>query len=174
MTSRMGGRSLADGVVGTGRLFELWVAAAIGLWAAGVTLPVLRVTTLFIFEDAVALWPATKALAAEGEWLLATVVFAFTLLFPVAKLAGLWLAYRLPTDRAGARLATRFVDFTGKWSMLDVFVVALIVVILKGNWIAEAETDVGLYCFFVSVLLTMLATFHLRRLQQQAGTETAA
>lgn len=160
-------RSVAASARGLGRLFEVWIAAAFCLWAAGVTMPVLLVTKFYFFEDVVDLTGATKTLLAEGETLLAAVVFIFTLLFPIVKLLGLWAAYRLPMDWAAGRIAIHLVDWTGKWSMLDVFVVALVVVMLKGSWVADAETGPGLYCFFGAVLLTMLATLHLGWLQKQ-------
>ncbi|MEE9447898.1 MAG: paraquat-inducible protein A, partial [Arenicellales bacterium] len=43
----------------------------------------------------------------------------------------------------------------GKWSMLDVFVVAVLVVAVKLRAIAEVQMHYGLYAFAVSVLLTM-------------------
>jgi paraquat-inducible protein A len=46
----------------------------------------------------------------------------------------------------------------GKWSMLDVFVVAVLVVAVKLGAIADVEMRFGLYAFAASVLLTMFIT----------------
>ena len=46
----------------------------------------------------------------------------------------------------------------GKWSMLDVFVVAILVVAVKLGAIANVEMRYGLYAFAASVLITMFIT----------------
>ena len=46
----------------------------------------------------------------------------------------------------------------GKWSMLDVFVVAVLLASVKLAGLAQVEIHSGLYAFAASVLLTMLIT----------------
>ena len=52
----------------------------------------------------------------------------------------------------------------GKWSMLDVFVVAVLVVTVKLGAIASVEARYGLYAFTVAVFLTMYVTARVVRL----------
>ncbi len=160
-------RSVAAQVRGGDTIFEFWLLAAALCWWIGITEPVLNVTKLYLFDETVSLTSAIQTLWTEGEVLLAGIVAAFTLVFPVLKLLGLWLGFRLSMDRPSVALATRIVSVTGKWSMLDVFVIALIIVMLKGSWIADAETGIGLYLFFAAVVLTMVATMHLGWMQNR-------
>ena len=46
----------------------------------------------------------------------------------------------------------------GKWSMLDVFVIAVTIVVTKISRFAEAEARLGIYFFGASILLTMFTT----------------
>ena len=48
-------------------------------------------------------------------------------------------------------------EWLGKWSMLDVLVLALMIFYIKSNGIADASSQPGIYFFFGAVLLTMLA-----------------
>jgi paraquat-inducible protein A len=56
----------------------------------------------------------------------------------------------------------------GKWSMLDVFVVALLVVSVKLGAMAEARVEIGIYAFAASVILTMLLSAWIGRHAQTA------
>ena len=48
--------------------------------------------------------------------------------------------------------------------MLDVFVVAITIVITKISGLVEAEAHVGIYVFAVSVILSMIATMRIEKL----------
>jgi paraquat-inducible protein A len=55
----------------------------------------------------------------------------------------------------------------GKWSMLDVFVVAITIVITKISSFAKAEARLGLYFFGASIMLAMLATGWIERIMKK-------
>ena len=57
----------------------------------------------------------------------------------------------------------RFLAQLGKWSMLDVFIVALIVTAAKLGALAEAEVQYGLYLLLVSTLLNLCISVFLER-----------
>ena len=48
-------------------------------------------------------------------------------------------------------------DFIGRWSMLDVFVAAMLVVVIKLSLISDVEIHAGLYVFIAAVILSMVA-----------------
>ena len=68
----------------------------------------------------------------------------------------LWLWPRLTTERA--RQLFHFVSNMGKWSMLDVFVVAILVLTVKSSGVASIQVSVGFFLFFMSVMLTQFAS----------------
>lgn len=49
-------------------------------------------------------------------------------------------------------------EIFGKWSMLDVFVSAIIIVWVKLGALASAKAENGIYFFGASVLLTMIVS----------------
>ena len=46
----------------------------------------------------------------------------------------------------------------GKWSMLDVFVVAILVLTVKSGGLASVKVTSGFFLFFSSVMLTQCAS----------------
>ena len=87
---------------------------------------------------------------------LGALLFAFSVVFPAAKLA--LLAATTAARPGGGSAVLRLSHHAGKFSMLDVFVVALIVLAVKGMpGGSEAVVGWGLYAFAASVLLSIAA-----------------
>lgn len=134
------------------------VIAAAACLVLGLTLPVVRLTHLYFWTDTHSLLSVIAALYQGGELFLAAVIFVFSVLFPVFKLVYLLAAEVF----AGARFARggtvlRRLEWLGRWSMLDVLVLALLVFYAKATGLAEAVALPGIYFFAASVLLTMMA-----------------
>jgi len=94
-----------------------------------------------------------------GELFLFLILFVFTICFPFVKLnalLALWLYPGLTADQA--RTFFKFVSHLGKWSMLDVFVVAILVLTVKSAGLASIQVSSGFFLFFVSVMLTQCAS----------------
>lgn len=155
---------LRHAATGPWRMTGIAFLAAFGCWAAGITLPVLHVTELFVFRNDVSLLGIVRGLFGEGEVFIGGLVLLFTLLLPPIKLligAGLW--HLSSSGGMSARRGVALLDAIGKWAMLDVLILALIVVMLKSNWLADARAGTGLYFFAGSAILAMLAGHGLRR-----------
>lgn len=92
-----------------------------------------------------------------NEIFLAVVIVLFSVAFPCAKLISLFI---LCHDGAECSRELHFKAhaFLGKWSMLDVFVIALLVVSLKLGDMVNVEIHSGIYLFAASVILTMSLT----------------
>ena len=135
--------------------------ASLGLLIPGVFLPLVTVEKLLIFTDQVSLYGGIMGLYDSGEYFLASVLLAFSMVFPLAKiLIGLTVAARKGGQRPAPRLLALLAWF-GKWSMLDVFIVGLLVISIKSNYLADAGTEPGLYFFTASIVLSLLATHRL-------------
>lgn len=142
----------------------LGLAAAIALFFAGVSFPFFNVQKFWVFQDKVSVLSGLVNLAQADEWFLFVIIFLFTIIFPIVKLAGLatvWWARGRDDERADQTL--RWVSHLGKWSMLDVFVVAILVVTLKSASVAKMTLGVGIYLFTASVILTQLIAMRLER-----------
>ena len=131
----------------------LLLAASALLLAPGLLLPAITVERLW-FEIDYSILGAVAALAGDGDWLLALAVGAFSVAFPIAKLAfdaSAWL-----TGRTGGR-AFAALGAVSRYSMLDVFIVALTVLVLDGRLLTSASAGPGIFCFGASVLLSSWA-----------------
>lgn len=134
------------------------VVAAAACLVLGLTLPVVRLTRLYFWTDTHSLTSVIKALYYTGELFLAGVVFVFSILFPAFKLIYILAAGTLMAQPSARRSRIlRRLEWLGKWSMLDVLVLALLVFYAKATALADAVALPGVYFFAASVVLTMLA-----------------
>ncbi len=134
-----------------------WLIATAVLLVAGWLLPVMTVKTLVVFSDQVSILDGTFRLLESGDVVLFVIVFLFTILFPAVKL--LIAAAVLHTiDRQGGRLhrLLGWIEALGRWSMLDVFVAALLVVVIKLSMVSDVVIHAGLYVFAAAVTLSIV------------------
>jgi paraquat-inducible protein A len=135
-----------------------------GLFILGIWAPVLTFESFFIFSNQVSVLSGILALLRQGYFLLFALLFAFSILLPLCKLGLLFHAVNTPTPppEARARLLERLARFS-RWSMLDVFVAALLIVTIRLGAIARVEVHYGLYAFAASVLLSMVISVRVVR-----------
>jgi paraquat-inducible protein A len=100
----------------------------------------------------------------EGLGILAAIVFTASFVVPILKLAGLaWLLWAVwrPRGHDPRRLARVYgvIDLIGRWSMLDVFLVAFLSGAVRFGVLAEVQPRPGVIAFGAVVVLTMLATY---------------
>lgn len=143
------------------RTWALLVTALVTLIPAN-TYPIMNVL-VFGNGDPTTIVGGIVLLIEHGMYPIAAVVFIASFLVPLLKVAGL-MAILITIHRDGSRLSPlqctrlyRLVEFFGRWSMLDVFVVMLLVATVHLGAIARIETGVGAVAFGASVVLTMLA-----------------
>jgi hypothetical protein len=89
----------------------------------------------------------------------ALVILVFSVVIPLLKTLSMLFVSLYEYSPFAARVV-RFFKHLGKWSMLDVFVVALLLVYMTSNSqdISRAETEIGLYFFLTYVLLSMIVS----------------
>jgi paraquat-inducible protein A len=143
----------------SGWAIVMMLGAGLGFFAAGIFLPFTTVTKLWLFENQISVYRGLIILWKAGELFLFLILFVFTIVFPLVKInamLALWLWPRLTNERA--RQLFHFVSNLGKWSMLDVFVVAILVLTVKSSGVASIQVSVGFFLFFLSVMLTQFAS----------------
>jgi paraquat-inducible protein A len=98
----------------------------------------------------------------EGMWPLAALIFFASVLMPVLKIVLLTLLL-VGVQRGwtgGERRRTqlyRLVEGVGRWSMVDVFVIAILVALVQVGSLATIAPGIGAIAFCLVVILTMLA-----------------
>jgi paraquat-inducible protein A len=124
-------------------------------------LPVMHTHTFFSDEDDT-IMSGVISLAQQGSWPIALLVFFASIVVPLLKLVALGEILiavsrkRLKHARERSRLF-RLVEFVGRWSMLDVFAMSLLVSLVQIQSLAFVEIRPGAFAFAAVVVLTMLA-----------------
>ncbi len=128
-------------------------------FALGITLPLMRFEKLYFFEETPNLLEIIAGLNDEGEWPLAIVVGLFSVVLPGLKLATLFIAGF--SGREG--MPIRWLSAIGKWSMMDVMLVALVVFAAKTSGLASAVTLPGIWFYAMATVATAVAAIQVRR-----------
>lgn len=138
-----------------------YVAAAIAFYAPAMTLPVMDVTGLggtgksTILGGVVTFWN-------DGSYPVAIIIFTASVLIPILKIAALvWLclaaAGRCSAATSGLALTYHVTELVGRWSMVDVFVVAILVCLVQLGALMTITPGPAALAFAATVIFTMLA-----------------
>jgi paraquat-inducible protein A len=129
------------------------------LFMIGIFAPVLTFKKFFIFSSQVSIITGLFQLLSEGYPILFTLIFGFSIVLPLFKLLFLiGLVNGLFPHPDRHKKILHWISQYGKWSMMDVFVVALLIVTVRLGAMADVKVHFGLYAFAASVILTMIAT----------------
>ena len=135
--------------------------AAYALYLPANLLPIMETRSVFgtqqdtIMSGVVYLW-------GSGSWVLAMVVFIASVAVTLLKLLSLTVLLlgvrrrsRQPLQRAKLY---RFLELIGRWSMLDIYVVTILVALVQVQSLASIMPGAGVVAFAAVVVLSMLAT----------------
>lgn len=152
---------------------QRWLLAALllsaGLLISGLILPILSVQQFWLWSESISVIGGVWQLFAAGQFVLFVIVGFFSICLPLAKLA---LLIRIVLSRQPRQhpllqsLLNRLHDW-GRWAMLDVMVVAMLIVIIKTGAAVEVQVEPGLYLFSAAVLFIMFLTGRVRRFARQ-------
>jgi paraquat-inducible protein A len=136
--------------------------AGLLLYVPANTLPILRIELYGASSDNTAYEGAVRLLK-DGDYTIATIVFMASILVPLFKLLGLLFVvvstqFRWRWGRQTRTWIYQFIDLIGRWAMLDVFVVAVLVSVVKLNGLAMVMPGRGLLAFGGVVVFTLLAS----------------
>jgi uncharacterized paraquat-inducible protein A len=163
--------TLAGQQAGPGRLIAPLLAMALVALPISWHLPLFRTEWLVFLENDVTLLGAVRTLAATDLFLCAIVVL-FGMAIPFMKLAALlyaWLAMPAETARA-------WIDAIGKvskFAMLDVLLLALVIVGLKGVGMGKVSVAYGLYVYASVVMLVLLVSAWMQRCAAKRNPDAA-
>lgn len=132
--------------------------------AFGLVLPLVRFEKLYLFTETPSLIDIVVSLWGQGSGGLAVLVALFSVVFPVIKLFGMALEATVPAQVGGrkANWVARLLPVLGKWSMMDVMLVALVIVAAKTSGMASAFTQPGLWFYAASAIMTGVLQMKLR------------
>ena len=131
------------------------IATALALLVAGAVTPLLTTERFYFFSNTFSLASGLSQLVDNRQFALAGVIILFTFCVPVVKAVVIW---RAASGHASNRALIALADRFGKWSMLEVFITALLITALKLGPVVDATLHYGAYLLAASVLLSGLAS----------------
>jgi paraquat-inducible protein A len=141
----------------------------------GFFLPMLTLTKFLIIDNSFSIVSGLVALYEQGQWLVFIAIALFSVLLPLLKIGLLFLLLIHGEVRSPryARLLKLMHDY-GRWAMLDVMVVAVMIVTVKLGVVAQIEIHPGLYIFGAAVLLIMFITHRVVAFSERNAEEGKA
>jgi paraquat-inducible protein A len=138
-----------------------WLLTSIVLYIPANTLPILH-TYVLGKETPSTILGGVMTLWEHGSYPIALVIFIASVLVPVGKIIVLaWLCISVQTNHiGGSRHKTqlyRLTELVGRWSMIDVFVVAILVALIQIGNLMNILPGAAALAFAVMVATTMLA-----------------
>ncbi|MEM8553197.1 MAG: paraquat-inducible protein A [Pseudomonadota bacterium] len=142
------------------KVWAWWIAGIIAYIPANLY-PMLLTTTFFHTSESTIVGGVVELLD-HGAYGVGAIVFFASVVIPVGKFIVIaWLAFMVsrPHKHDPHRLLLFYevVEFIGRWSMIDVFVVAILTALVQFNVIATINPGIAAVCFALSVIFTMLA-----------------
>lgn len=145
------------------------------LLIGGLSLPLMHVHQRLLWkswQNSYSVWTGVLALWHQQEYLLAAVIFFFSMAFPFAKLLALGLLWYRRLGQQQRDRVLHWLGILGKWSMLDVFAVAILIVLVKLGPLANVQPRSGVYVFAAAIVASMLTSMYVERLARKPPAST--
>jgi len=157
---RCGNRLVSRDPTSLSRVWAWWLAGALAYIPANLW-PMLRTRTLWQEESATIVGGALE-LWSQGNPGIGIIILVASVGIPLAKFFA--IAYLALSARNGARASPgvrmrlyEVVEYIGRWSMIDVFVVAILASLVQLNVVARIDPGPASLAFALSVICTMLS-----------------
>jgi paraquat-inducible protein A len=138
-----------------------WLVAGVILYIPANVYPMLRTTSLGATSESTIVGGVVE-LINHHAYAIAFIVFVASVVIPVGKFIAigyLAISIRSPSRASNhtRQVLYEAVEFIGRWSMLDVFVVAILSALVQFNFVAAVNPGIAAVSFALSVAFTMLS-----------------
>ena len=142
------------------RVWAFWVMGLICYVPANLY-PMLQTKTLFRVDESTIIGGAVE-LATHGNLGIAAIILFASVVIPLAKfwaVALLAISVKRPSSvpKRVRHLMYEVVEYIGRWSMIDIFVVAILSALVQLNTLASINPGLAAIFFALSVIFTMLS-----------------
>ncbi|MCA9742422.1 MAG: paraquat-inducible protein A [Deferribacteres bacterium] len=154
--------SLANTYPKEHKISRVFIVASLILFLVGIFAPLFTANKYIFFSRTLSLYSIMLYLISEKQYLIFLFILGFGILLPVAKLATIahvWTANLPGLEQIKKRLilTTRLL----KYFALDALFVGILIYAIKFQINARIDLQYGLYCFALSVLLTLFTSLRL-------------
>lgn len=157
---RCGYRLISRDPLSLQRVWALWIMGVICYIPANLY-PMLRTQTLFQVDESTIIGGAVE-LAHHGNLGVAAIILFASVIIPLGKFWAIaYLAITLkrhtPISKGKRQLLYEIVEYIGRWSMIDIFVVAILSALVQLKTLASINPGTASIFFALSVIFTMLS-----------------
>jgi paraquat-inducible protein A len=138
----------------------LLILLSFTLLLIALSLPLMKVEKMVFWKNEYSVIAGVHGLWEQGQYALAIILFFFSVVFPIFKLAVLGFVWFIRLAEVKRKTVLHWLGILGKWSMLDVFVVAILIVLVKLGPLAKVEPQRGLYWFAAAILVSMITSMY--------------
>ena len=150
------------------RLLQILLTISTLLFLFGLFLPLITISKFIVITNSLSVISGLEELINGGQILIFCIVGIFSVVLPIVKIIFLFMILQSNSEHSERhRKLLYLMHEYGRWAMLDVMVVAILIVTVKLGVIASIEVHVGLYFFGLAVLLLMFITSKVSKLSNQ-------
>ncbi|WP_415398538.1 paraquat-inducible protein A [Sulfurimonas sp. CS5] len=143
------------------------LSVALISWLVGILAPIMTIEifkdlpvfgfTIFKYESK-GIWTTVEKLWSLQNYLLSVIIALFSIAIPLIKTISLFFS-------ALTKVNIKYIDFIGKWSMADVFIVSLLLTNLSisADEFTDAKVQVAIYFFCTYVILSIISSFIIKK-----------
>lgn len=145
------------------RICGLLMWLSVPMYCLGLFAPLVSLTSLWVFSNTVSVISGLVTLFNSGNYFIFTIIFLFAVLLPTVKLVAMMLCWYQSDWRSDStRKILAIIEQLGRWSMLDVFMIALMVVIVRLGAAGQMQIHWGIYVYTGAILLmiALAGRFH--------------
>ncbi len=144
---------------------QILIALSIVFLIIGLLAPIFTVSKLIFIQNTFSILSGIQQLIENEQWFLFFIITSFSIILPIAKIVilSLLVSHKIDASQLNKKYLV-WIHHIGKWSMLDVFVIAILIVGVKLGPVVDIEMKFGLYAFTISVILVMIVTSQIVKL----------
>jgi paraquat-inducible protein A len=146
-------------------LLQILIALSIIFLIIGLLAPIFTISKLIVIQNTFSIIDGIGKLIDEQQWFLFLIITLFSVILPIIKIVvlSLLLSHKIDSNVKNKKYLD-WIHRIGKWSMLDVFIIAILIVSVKLGPLVDIEMEFGLYAFSISVILVMIITSQIVKL----------
>lgn len=107
-------------------------------------------------------------------FVIALLIFSFSIVFPFLKLIALFYIWFVSRNASKRERLIAIVGPLGKWSMLDIFVTIILMVLTNDRFIITSSLKIGVYFFLIAIFLSMTCALIMERWMFAQGVKSRA
>ncbi len=145
----------------------LLILVSFVLLLIALSLPLMTVEKMVLWKNEYSVIAGVHGLWEQEQYALAIILFFFSIVFPLLKLTMLGFIWMVRLAEQKRKAVLHWLGILGKWSMLDVFVVAILIVLVKLGPLAKVQPQRGVYWFAAAIFLSMITSMYVDSLARK-------